>query len=383
MCTLILKEVVTYYRAMKSSVYSCFLDATKAFDRIRFDRLFAELIARRVSMPDLRLLLHLYVNQRVRTTWRESASNYFSVSNGIRQGSIASPILFCVYLNGLLSALKEAGQGCWMGRQYCGVMAYADDLTLLAPSLSALKAMLQRCEQFCHDADVQFNASKSVAVCFGATCARNLGLPSLSFCGGRIAWADDVKHLGNYVAYNLSEKKEIEMKKADLIGRVNFVLGRYGAFPLPVLIRIFNSQCCHFYGAQAWLLSDPAVSRFHTLYNRCLRRVCRLPAMTHTRYLPAFSNRPNSLMQIANRSMKLVRSLTSTVNETIDSIAQFILFRSDSILSRNQAHCESINDEPLSDIDQSIVTAIHELVTNDTIFDEEEALCFAHFLCVI
>jgi len=382
MCTLILKEVVTYYRTMKSNVYSCFLDATKAFDRIRFDRLFAELIERRVSMPDLRLLLHLYLNQRVRTTWRESASNYFSVSNGIRQGSIASPVLFCVYLNVLLSALKESGEGCWMGRQFCGVMAYADDLTLLAPSLSALKAMLRRCEQFCHDADVQFNASKSVAVCFGATCARNLGLPSLSFCGGRIAWADNVKHLGNYVAYNLSEKKEIEMKKADLIGRVNFVLGRYGAFPLPVLLRIFNSQCSHFYGSQAWLLSDPAVSKFHTMYNRCLRRVCRMPAMTHTRYLPFFSNAPSSLMQIANRTLTLARSVTSIDNETVNSIARFISSRSDSILRRNQAQCAAISDEPLSDIDQSIVTAISELVASDTIFDEEEALEFAHFLCV-
>ena len=269
------------------------------------------------------------------------------------------------------------------GEAVLRVMAYAGDLTLLAPSLSALKAMLRRCEQFCHAADLQFNASKSVAVCFGATCAHDLGLPSLSFCGGRIAWADDVKHLGNFVAYNLSEKKEIEMKKADLIGRVNFVLGRYGAFPLPVLLRIFNSQCCHFYGAQAWLLSDPAVSRFHTMYNRCLRRVCRLPAMTHTRYLPFFSKMPISVVQAANRSMKLVRSLSSIENETVHSLAQFILYRSDSILSRNRAHCSAINNEPLSDIDQSIVTAISELVNNDTIFDEDEAIDFANFLCVI
>ncbi len=40
MCSLALKEVVTYYRNGCSKVYVCFMDASKAFDRIKHDKLF-------------------------------------------------------------------------------------------------------------------------------------------------------------------------------------------------------------------------------------------------------------------------------------------------------------------------------------------------------
>ena len=33
-------------------------------------------------------------------------SDSFSVSNGVRQGSVLSPVLFAVYLDGLLSELE-------------------------------------------------------------------------------------------------------------------------------------------------------------------------------------------------------------------------------------------------------------------------------------
>ena len=59
----------------------------------------------------------------------ESAS--FRVKNGVRQGAILSPSLFCVYLDNLLSQLREAGVGCHVGGLFLGAFGYADDVTLL------------------------------------------------------------------------------------------------------------------------------------------------------------------------------------------------------------------------------------------------------------
>ena len=36
----------------------------------------------------------------------------FHVSNGVKQGGVLSPILFCVYLDELLLRLKCSGLGC-------------------------------------------------------------------------------------------------------------------------------------------------------------------------------------------------------------------------------------------------------------------------------
>ena len=44
MCTMVLKETVAYYTSHESSVHCVMLDATKAFDRVDYYKLFAKLI---------------------------------------------------------------------------------------------------------------------------------------------------------------------------------------------------------------------------------------------------------------------------------------------------------------------------------------------------
>ena len=44
--------------------------------------------------------------------FNKSLSDFFSVSNGVRQGGVLSPILFSVYLDCLLQKLADSGVGC-------------------------------------------------------------------------------------------------------------------------------------------------------------------------------------------------------------------------------------------------------------------------------
>ena len=54
--TLHVKEVIRHYITNASDVFGCFLDATKAFDRLRHDRLFQLLIERKTNVIDLRAI---------------------------------------------------------------------------------------------------------------------------------------------------------------------------------------------------------------------------------------------------------------------------------------------------------------------------------------
>jgi len=56
---------------------------------------------------------------------------------------ILSSVLFCIYINGLLVRLKQSKIGCWIGNTFVGAIAYADDITLLAPTPSAMRYMLR------------------------------------------------------------------------------------------------------------------------------------------------------------------------------------------------------------------------------------------------
>ena len=96
MCNMSMKEIVRYFGNRGSKVYAFFMDASKAFDRIRYDKLFAILLNHRLHCVVVRTLLDMYRRQKVQTSWQGVNSEYFSFSNGIRQGGILSPILYTI-----------------------------------------------------------------------------------------------------------------------------------------------------------------------------------------------------------------------------------------------------------------------------------------------
>ena len=47
-------------------------------------------------------------------------------------------MLFCLYIDDLLVTLSKSGVGCFIGKNFVGALAYADDIVLVAPTASAL-----------------------------------------------------------------------------------------------------------------------------------------------------------------------------------------------------------------------------------------------------
>ena len=53
-----------------------------------------------------------------------------------------------------------------MGSRFAGALAYADDITLLAPCKSALSILVSVCEKYASEFDILFNGSKKQIVIF-------------------------------------------------------------------------------------------------------------------------------------------------------------------------------------------------------------------------
>ena len=132
MCIFTLISVIKYYTQQRTPVYSCFLDASKAFDRVNHWKLFNKLIIRKVPLLIVRMLIFWYSNQEMCIKWGQSC--FFTASNGVRQGGILSPRLFAVYVDDLSKQLSDARSGCFIGHQCINHVMYADDICLLAPS---------------------------------------------------------------------------------------------------------------------------------------------------------------------------------------------------------------------------------------------------------
>ncbi len=119
-------------------MYAVFLDASMAFDHVQYCKLFNKLVNHNISPLVLRLLLNMYTKQKLQVRWGNAMSQQFTVCNGVKQGGVLSPILFSVYIDGVLGRLKESGIGCHIGNRYVGGMGYADDINLLFPSLNGM-----------------------------------------------------------------------------------------------------------------------------------------------------------------------------------------------------------------------------------------------------
>ena len=90
----------------------------------------------------------------------------FSATNGIRQGGVISPVLFCVYIDELLKRLEREGHGCWVGNHFYGAFSYADDMNILCPSVKGLRKMMKICEEFGKEYSVEYNPTKTVCIRF-------------------------------------------------------------------------------------------------------------------------------------------------------------------------------------------------------------------------
>jgi len=64
MCIYAFKEIVSKYRSLNSTIFVCFLDASKAFDRVNHLKLFYKLLYLScVSCYLFRILVCWYANQ--------------------------------------------------------------------------------------------------------------------------------------------------------------------------------------------------------------------------------------------------------------------------------------------------------------------------------
>ena len=87
--------------------FLAFLDASKAFDKVRHDLIYAKL-KKKTGIPVyiIRLIKFWYTAQAIFIRWNGQISDWFRCSNGVKQGGILSPFLFNYYLNDLSIALR-------------------------------------------------------------------------------------------------------------------------------------------------------------------------------------------------------------------------------------------------------------------------------------
>ena len=111
---------------------------TKAFDKVNHNILFNKLMQRKCSGAVVRALYNWYSSSCALVKWDSCYSRTFVLRCGVRQGGVMSPVLFALYVNDVITKLEDSNLGCYIGDTYTGCIMHADDIVLIAASLTML-----------------------------------------------------------------------------------------------------------------------------------------------------------------------------------------------------------------------------------------------------
>ena len=204
------------------------------------------------------MLIYIYEEQEgcVKLVGLRSAS--FRLTNGTRQGSVLSPTLFSVYLDGLLVELRDMGVGCHIGGVWLGAAGYADDIILLAPSRTAMAMMLEKCERYAVDHNLVYstdpNPRKSKTKCmFMAGGVRNVVYPApLKLNNQDLPWVETASHLGHELHQQCDMTYDCKIKKAEFINSSTDIRETFSFAHPDQILRATSLYAGHFYGSILW-----------------------------------------------------------------------------------------------------------------------------------
>ena len=104
-------EATAKFQADGDNTYTCFYDLASAFDTVEFSVLLENLFHAGVRGKCWRLLRDWYHNLTSQVRLGSHTSESFTISRGIRQGSVLSPMLFNLVMDPLLTELLEKSLG--------------------------------------------------------------------------------------------------------------------------------------------------------------------------------------------------------------------------------------------------------------------------------
>ena len=282
-CSWLVQEVVGHYLREGSHPLVVVLDCSKAFDLCQFDKLFTLVLEKGIPPIIVRVFMHMYEEQYAWVRWGNAR---FPIVNGTRQGSIASPTFWSVYMDPLLKQLRNLGVGCHVGNVYMGVVAYADDLVLLAPNRAAAVQMLGVCEAWARDSNVHFstdadpNKSKSKVIFMCGQKTQQSKPAPVSLCGRILPYVPNATHLGHELHESGTMEYDARGKRAQFISNSLEVRELFSfASPLEIL-RAQKVYTCSFYGSNLWDLGGNMATQVYNSWWTGVRLAWEVPRAT-------------------------------------------------------------------------------------------------------
>ena len=333
LCSFLVAETISYYRTRKSNVYMLSLDATKAFDRVQYSKLFNKLIDKEICPIIIRFIMNSYLISKASVKWNNKESKTFNINNGVKQGAVLSAPLFALYIDDLLQKLNTSKQGCHIGNLCANAFGYADDIIILSPSCTALRCLIEICEKYAKDHMIKFNPDKCTLLVFSDPNFSEKDI-SISISGCEIRNVKNEKHLG-HTFQNAENMIDLSNVIRDIKVRTNVIINQFRPVSWQAKVKLFLSQCSSLYGCHLWNLDDNKVKELITAWNVSCRKVLGVSKQTRTYLLGPLMKSMSIENIIMQRMSSFFVNGINHSNKVVNTFFKNVLVSKSSVMYRN------------------------------------------------
>ena len=189
----ILNGLVERQLSLGKELYVCYIDFSKAFDKINRSILFYKLIRNGWKGKVIDTFRSLYAKTHFKVKRNGRLSPPILSNIGVNQGGITSGLMFRKYMSDLSEYLSKQF-GVVVSDDIVMHILWGDDLILFSDTVHGLQRQLHGLEKFCSRNKIIVNETKTKAMSFGAT-----GQIKVYYNEKMIMQVDECKFLGTII----------------------------------------------------------------------------------------------------------------------------------------------------------------------------------------
>ncbi len=164
----VLKNLIDKSFSKKEKLFCCFVDFSKAFDRVWRKGLLHKLECYGVDGKMLSTIKNLYTSTENQIILNKTISEKFEINMGVKQGDPLSSFLFNVEMNELCAALamNQSVDAPSIKDKKIPCLLWADDVVLISKSEAGLKNSIKKLEEYCNQWKMLVNTDKTKVMIF-------------------------------------------------------------------------------------------------------------------------------------------------------------------------------------------------------------------------
>ncbi|CAG9134602.1 unnamed protein product [Plutella xylostella] len=273
-----LRSVTEKVLAKQQKVFCAFVDLEKAYDRVRRNDLWETLSVYGVDGHLTRALRSLYRESSACVRINGAYTDWFGIHRGVRQGCVASPWLFNLFMDSCLKDMKDDERGLRIGELLLKCLMYADDQVILASSVERLQQQVTLMHESFKRKGMKVNVNKTKVMVFERE--EEVTECKITIENEKVEQVNEFVYLGCLFTRDGKCEGDIE-RRVKAGNKVNGALHSFmrsqnvsqkarlavhGGVLVPTLM----------YGSESWVWQKKNESRVNAVEMRSLRSMCGL-----------------------------------------------------------------------------------------------------------